>query len=189
MRPRSTSLALILLASCPAALGCGFGSDMPTADSGKDAGADVVQNPHALRVNVALSDDGAGINLGTQNGGEVHVPSGDVAGKTYFWITLPGGEIPGNADFLELGSGTIAADLTASYETSAIYADGPWEIAMFISVTGGPALNGPQAGDLAAFDNTPPAPGEPAVTGASIRMSVHGADVEVTLDNSYFVQY
>ena len=82
---------------------------------------------------------------------------------------------------------TLGPDLTASYTTPARYADGGWEVACVISLTGSPRL--PAAGDLAAFDITPTPPGEEPPTGVSVRVRVHGADAGVRLTNRHFIRF
>lgn len=172
----------------PLALLVGCGSSSDSEGSGGEGGA-APAGVHALRVTVAFSDDGQGVNLFAQNGAVVHVPPADIAGKALVWATTPGGEPINNTPPIEFGNVTMGADLTASFTTGSAYADGPWELAAFVSIAGQDPMNGPQPGDLAAFDNRPPPEGQPPVTGMSVRMTVAGADAELTLDNDFFIQF
>jgi hypothetical protein len=179
---------------CAGALLAGCGDDSGGSATTGTTGTTTTSStgssvPRALRVNVALTDDGQGIPLFTQNGSMVHVPAADVAGKPFFWATTPGGEPVGNAELIDIGGGTIDPDLTAEFTTPEHYPDGPWEMALFISVVGGDVMMGPQPDDLAAFDLDPPPAGDPPVTGISVRMKVSGADAEVTLVNRYFIRF
>ncbi|MSP61437.1 MAG: hypothetical protein EXR72_14035 [Myxococcales bacterium] len=144
---------------------------------------------HALLAEVALVDDGQGVALFAQNGSMVHVPSKDLAGKPFFFATVRGGESVANAKMIDLGTGVIGPKLTATIATKANYSDGPWELGLFIQVTPGDPMKGPQAGDLASFDLDAPPPCQPPVTGVSVRMTVAGADAKVKLTNRYFIRF
>lgn len=181
-------MRLSLLASALVVLtGCGS-SDSGESGSGGGGGAGGA-SLHALHVTVAFSDDGQGVNLFAQNGAVVHVPPADIVGKQLVWATTPGGEPINNTLPIEFGSVTMGADLSASFATESTYADGPWEMAAFVSIAGDDPTNGPQPGDLAAFDNRPPPAGQPPVTGTSVRMTVDGNDAELTMGNDFFIQF
>jgi hypothetical protein len=183
------SLALLAAASLAGALpGCGGGATMPAPPDlcGASFGSGP---PHAIAVAVALSDDGQGVKLFTQNGSTVHVPTANLAGKSYYWATAKGGDSIFNAKMIDLGAGAVAPDLSARFTTPAHYPDGPYELALFISVTGGDPTKGPQPGDLASFDLTAPPPCDPPVTGVSVRVDVAGGDAQVTLTNRYFIRF
>ncbi|MBK9261283.1 MAG: hypothetical protein IPM54_15955 [Polyangiaceae bacterium] len=90
---------------------------------------------------------------------------------------------------MENGKTLVQDDLTAEFQSSPRYGNGAWEMAAFVSIAGASPLQGPQPGDLAAFDNSPPPAGQPPVTGVSVRMTVNGADAEVSLGNQHFIQY
>src|SRR5438874_2077120 len=125
-----------LLVVSLALAGCG-GSGMPgstAADLGSAAAPDLSCGAppdggalHTLGVKVQLTDDGMGVALFAQNGSMVHVPKADIAGKTYYWATVKGGEQVTNAKMIDVGFGMIGGDLTASFTTAAHYTDGPWE--------------------------------------------------------------
>lgn len=144
--------------------------------------------PHKLIVDIALANSDAGVPFGTQNGSLVYVQPGEIAGKPYLWLTANMGESAANAVPLEFGSGSMSTQLTAHFETSPKYHDGAVELALFISLTSG-SNSGPQAGDLAAFDNSDQPQGEPQPTGTTVRMHLSGADAAVTLDNRYFIRF
>jgi hypothetical protein len=144
---------------------------------------------HALGVKIALVDDGMGAAFATQNGSTVHVPKADLVGKFLYFATTPVGKAAANAKPIDIGVGRIGADLTALLTTPAKYQDGPWELAVFVSVSNGNPAQGPQPGDLAAFDISKPPAGEPPVTGTTVRLHVNGADAAVTLDNKYFIRF
>jgi len=168
------------------ALVAGCGAE--EAKSGSSSG-DLEEKYYALHVKVAFKDDGQGVAIGAQNGAIVRVPAADIAGKKLVWATAPGGESIFNVLPIENGSTSMQPDLTGEFTTSPRYGDGPWEMALFVSIAGESALKGPQPGDLAAFDNSAPPEGEPPVTGVSVRMTVKGAEPEISIDNPYFIQY
>lgn len=161
------------------------------AGSGSDACPPVPPgSPHSIIGNVELTADSQGVPFATQNGSTVHVAAADIVGKTLVWATAPGGEQIANLPVpMEAGVTTVGSDLTAHFETSAMYTNGPWELAVFISLTGGDITKGPQPGDLAAFDLTPPPACEPPVTGVSIRVTIHDADATVDLPNANFIRF
>lgn len=147
-------------------------------------------SPHSIVGNVTLTADSQGVALGTQNGSTVHVAAADIVGKTLVWATAPGGEQIANLPVpTEAGITTVGSDLTAHFETSAMYTNGPWELAVFVSLTGGDLTKGPQPGDLAAFDLTPPPACEPPVTGVSIRVTIDDADATVDMSNANFIRF
>lgn len=192
----SRCLVTALLLGC--LIGCG-GESTGSAGGGGDGGGSTGgaggtgggggSAKHALRASVMLMDDGQGVNLFAQNGAEVHVPAADIAGKTVWWATTPGGEPVSASIPLDFGSALMKQDLTAEVVTPASYGDGPWELSLFVSIAGKDPADGPQAGDLGAFDNSPPPAGQPPVTGSSVRMTVDGADASVGLGNDSFVQF
>jgi hypothetical protein len=147
-----------------------------------DAGA-----THAI---LAFTTGSMGVGFGTQNGSTVNLAPSTIVGKTLIWATVPGGEQIANVAMpTEFGTTTIGSDLTAHFQTGSKYTDGPWELVVYISITGGDPTMGPQSGDLAAFDLTPPPPCEPPVTGVSIRVTIDGADATVDLTNSSFIRF
>lgn len=147
-----------------------------------DAGVDVSPIPYALHVKVALQDEGQGVAVGAQNGATVYVQPAELIGKAVVWATAPGGEPIFNVMPIEFGTTTLSQNLDAEVQSSAKYTDGPWEMALFISLAGASPFAGPQPGDLVAFDNSPPPAGQPPVTGISVRMTVMGADAHAELD-------
>jgi hypothetical protein len=104
-------------------------------------------------------------------------------------VTTAGGEPASNGKPLDVVTSTIGADLSSSFVTAPHYANGPWEINCVISLTGSVLPMIPVAGDLAAFDNTPPPAGDPPPTGASVRVHVADADASAVLSNRYFVRF
>lgn len=145
---------------------------------------------HSIIGNVTLTADSQGVAFGTQNGSTVHVAAADIVGKTLVWATAPGGEQIANLPVpTEAGITTVGSDLTAHFKTSAMYTNGPWELAVFVSLTGGDLTKGPQPGDLAAFDLTPPPACEPPVTGVSIRVTIDDADATVAMNNANFIRF
>jgi hypothetical protein len=146
---------------------------------------------HAIIARIALVTDADGehVTFPTQNGSTVSLAKSDIVGKTVLWGTAVGGDIITNADQVDKGIGTMAEDLTTTFATDRHYADGPWEVATIISVSGVPPPDIPAPGDLAALDDTTPPPGDPPVTGVSIRLHVKGADAEITLTNRYFLHF
>lgn len=175
----------VLLLAVAFCIGCG---NAPPS-GGTTSGEPVEEVFYSLRVHVAFVDDGQGVAIGAQNGAIVHVPPSDMIGKNLVWATTTGGENIFNVLPMENGKTVVRDDLTAEYQSSARYGNGPWEMAAFVSIAGASPFAGPQPGDLAAFDNTPPPEGQPPVTGVSVRMTVENADAEVTLENKHFVQY
>jgi hypothetical protein len=120
----------------------------------------------------------------------VDITAANLVGKTLVWATAPGGEQIANLPVpTEFGTTTVGADLTAHFTTSAKYTNGPWELAVYVSVTGGDITKGPQPGDIAAFSLTPPPACQPPLTGVSIRVTIDDADATVNLDNSSFIQF
>jgi hypothetical protein len=178
----------------PAASGDASGSG--EASSPVDAASDACPTysdagaPHAIIGNLAFVAGSMGVGFGTQNGSTVNLAASSIVGKTLVWATVPGGEQIANVAMpTEFGTTTIASDLTAHFQTSSKYADGPWELVVYISITGGDITMGPQSGDLAAFDLTKPPACEPPVTGVSIRVTIDGADATVDLTNSSFIRF
>ena len=167
------------------ALGCGESSP----SGGTTSGSPPEEVFYALRVRVVFTDDGQGVPIRAQNSAFVHVPPTDIIGKKLVWATTVGGESISNVLPKEIGTTLVLDDLTAEYRTSERYSNGPWEMASFVSIAGADPLQGPQPGDLAAFENDPPPAGQPPPTGSSVRMTVDGADAEVLLGNEHFVQY
>lgn len=175
-----------LFAAAALLLGCGDSTPAAGTTSDPPVVDDAV---YVLRVRVAFVDDGQGVSIGAQNGAIVHVPPSDVIGKNLVWATTTGGENIFNVLPMENGKTLVRDDLTAEFQSSARYGNGAWEMAAFVSIAGASPFQGPQPGDLAAFDNSPPPAGQPPVTGVSVRMTVDGADAEVSLGNQHFIQY
>jgi hypothetical protein len=147
-------------------------------------------SPRSIIGNVTFTADSQGVPFGTQNGSTVHVAAADIVGKTLVWATAPGGEQIANLPMpTEASITTVGSDLTAHFKTSAMYTNGPWELAVFISLTGGDITKGPQPGDLAGFDLTQPPPCEPPVTGVSVRVTIDNADATVDLTNANFIRF
>lgn len=144
--------------------------------------------PHKLIVDIALRAQDAGVPFATQNGSTVYLEPSAIAQKPYFWITTNVGESFANAIPLEGAGGSMSDTLTAHFESQSKYHDGAVELALFISLTGG-TVAGPQAGDLAAFDNSPQPQGEPNPSGTSVRIHLDGDDARVTLDNQHFIRF
>jgi hypothetical protein len=170
-----------LIAGVVGLLGCSGAEAAST--SSQVAGA-----PHAIHMDVALAAANGNVTLPTQNGSMVDVPVKDLVGKQYFWGITPEGASLGNVDPLEVGLGTMPEDLTLTLETKASYLNGGYEVAMFVLVVPGDPKNGPVATDLAAFSLDPALPGEPALTGVSVRVRVKDADATLTLDNNNFIR-
>jgi hypothetical protein len=147
--------------------------------------------PHSVTASIKLTldADGQHVSFPTQNGALVPIASKDLIGKTVFWVTTPGGEPVSNAEPIDSMISKIGADLTTSITTPAHYANGPFEVACVIAVTGSvpPAI--PAPGDLAAFDNSMPPAGDPAPTGVSVRFHVTDADAKVALSNASFIRF
>lgn len=183
----STRFRRSLLFAIICTVGCGEAT--PSGTSGTTSGAPAEEVFYALRVRVAFVDDGQGVAIRAQNDAFVHVAPSDIIGKTLVWATTIGGEPISTVLPIEIGNTLVREDLTAEYQSSARYGNGPWEMAAFVSIAGASPLDGPQPGDLAAFENDPPPAGQPPVTGVSVRMTVDNADAEVTLGNQHFIQY
>lgn len=177
------------------AIGCGSSdttgpsSSSTTGSTGSCSTSSGMSGSYSLDVDVKFQIVNNAITLFTQNGSTVDVPTSDLIGKTYFWATAPGGEPIGNMPPLEIGAGTIDQKIDFSYHTKPNYKDGPWEMALFISVSGGDPTKGPQATDLAAFSLDKPPPCDPDITGQSVRMDVKDADAKVTLGNTSFIRF
>lgn len=196
VRETSASVLLALgLIACSGGAGSGGGAgggDGLDAGHHADAGhpADAGDGKrYALTGTIAFTTDAEGAPFRAQNGSKVHVPASDLSGKLFLWLTAPGGDPVGNAKPIDLGGGPMKSDLTASFTTPAHYANGPWELALFISVSGLDPTLGPQHGDLAAFSLAQPPPGDPPVTGISIRMDVHDGDASIALTNDNFIRF
>jgi hypothetical protein len=188
----SAAFLIVFLPCCGGPAGTGGsagagGSGSGGASGGSGSGG--AQARYSLHMKIALTDDGKGVGILAQNGATVHVPASDIAGKKAWFATTDGGEPIGNATPIDFGFAVVTSGLTAEYHTPAHYTDGPWEMATFLSITGGDPMNGPQPGDLAGFDNSPVPAGQPPVTGVSVRMTVNGADASVTLGNGNFIQF
>jgi hypothetical protein len=140
-----------------------------------------------IRVALALDADGQHVTLKTQNGATVSLAKQDLVGKPVLLATARGGEPITNARPIDAVTVTLGPDLTASYTTPARYGDGAWEVACVISLSGSQRV--PAAGDLAAFDNSPPPAGEDPPTGVSVRVHVRGGDTRVTLANRHFIRF
>jgi hypothetical protein len=167
--------------------GSGGGADAGhPADAGHEAGLGKL---YALTGTIAFTTDAEGAPFRAQNGSTAHVPASDLAGKLILWLTTTGGDPVGNAKPIDIGGGPMGADLTASFTTPVHYANGPWELALFISVSGMNPTMGPQPGDLAAFSLANPPPGDPPITGVSIRMDVHDGDASIALTNDNFIRF
>jgi hypothetical protein len=167
--------------------GSGGSTPTPAVDAGMEAGAPATQHAIVARVALAPDADGKHVTFATQNGSTVAVPISDIAGKTVYWATAAGGDSVLNTTPIDVGATTIGADLTSMFATPAHYADGAWEVACVIAVSGKPP--GPNAGDLAAFDNSAPPAGDPPPTGVSVRVHVEGADASLTMGNHYFIRF
>lgn len=168
----------------------GVGGEVADAGHHADAGHEAGDGKqYALKGTVAFTMDAEGAPFLAQNGSTAHVPASDLVGKLFLWVTAPGGDPVGNAKPIDVGGGPMGADLTASFTTPAHYANGPWELAFFISVSGMNPTLGPQHGDLAAFSLAKPPPGDPPVTGVSIRMDVHDGDASIALTNANFIRF
>jgi hypothetical protein len=144
---------------------------------------------HAITVRIALAldADGQHVTFKTQNGAKVSLLKGDLVGKPVLLATTPGGEPAANAELIDVATVTLGADLTATFTTPARYADGAWEVSCVVQMQQSQRI--PAPGDLAAFDNTPPPPGEDPPTGVSVRVHVRGADAGVTLTNRHFIRF
>lgn len=190
MKPLCSPIVRVL-AACSVSLlvACSDGAPPPVETPPPVLDLAVAPVLHALSAKVVFMDDGMGVPFFTQNGSRVHVPSADIIGKNVFYATVPGGKSIANAKPIEAGQGVVAADLSATITTGPNYPDGPFEFAVFVSVTGGELAKGPQPGDLAAFDLSKPPTGEPPVTGVSVRFRVKGADAVVNLDNRNFIRF
>jgi hypothetical protein len=184
--PAILSTALASCASPPAA-----NDDAGVrADVNVDTPVDAPVATHAVAVRVAFApdEDGMNVSLRTQNGSFARVPVGAFVGRLIYWQMLPGGEPAGNAPPIEVGRAMIGADLTANIAPRMRYADGFYELACVVSLSGTSPTMGVPPGDLAAFDLDPPPEGEPPLTGVSVRVRVTGADASVTLVNRHFIR-
>jgi hypothetical protein len=167
--------------------GSGGGASTPAIDAGAETAAPAVEHAIVARVALSPDPDGKHVTFATQNGSTVAVAISDIAGKTVYWATAAGGDSVLNTAPIDVGATTIGADLTSSFTTPAHYADGPWEVACVIAVSGKPP--GPNPGDLAAFDDSAPPAGDPPPTGVSVRVHVEGADASLTMGNRYFIRF
>lgn len=170
---------------------CGSTEEQSSVSGGAemDASTDSAPMLHALHIQLALKDDGQGVKIGAQNGASVYILPSLLIGKPVVWATAPGGEPIFNVMPIEFGTTVLGQNLDAEFQSSAQYADGPWEMALFISLAGASPFAGPQPGDLAAFDNSAPPEGQAPVTGVSVRMTVMGGDAKASLGNEHFIQY
>jgi hypothetical protein len=157
-------------------------------DMAPDLAQPVSTAKHNIHTTIALEADAQGVGVYAQNGVLVHIPKDMLVGKHFGWLILNGGEQAANGKKLELGIGTVDPQLHAEFSTQKGYPDGPWELAVLILVASSSLLNAPNPGDLAAYDLTPPPAGEPPVTGTSVRVTLKGADADVTLSNRYFIK-
>jgi hypothetical protein len=142
---------------------------------------------HKLVVDVNLTAQDAGVGIPTQNGSTAWYEPAALADKPCYWMVTNVGESFANGVPLEFGAVALSASLAAHLETSERYRDGPLELSLYVSLTGG--VGQPQHGDLAAFDNGPTPTGEPAPTGQSVRVHVAGGDATVRLGNASFIPY
>jgi hypothetical protein len=187
-RPGLWLLLSLTLAACQGKSPSQAHDDMAVSH-GEDMCPPTGGTPRAITATIALSEDAQGVPFGTQNGSVVHVAKADIVGKSFYWATAKGGEPITNAKMIDVGSGMIDDNLGASITTPAHYPDGPWEFAIFISLTGGSFISGPQPGDLAGFDLSPPPACQPPVTGVSIRVTIAGADASIKLGNVRFIRF
>jgi hypothetical protein len=176
----------LLLAGLPGLAACSDG-EQPAAVVPDLATAPPPQ--YAMAVQVALRDDGMGAPFFTQNGSTVHIARTDLVGKNVYYATVAGGKSVLNEKPIEVGQSQVAPDLSVTFTTAPKYADGFYELAVVVSLTGSDQTKGPQPGDLAGFDLTPPPAGEPPVTGVSVRVHVKAADAMVKLGNSNFIRF
>jgi hypothetical protein len=189
---RFLSLLLLVpltLAACQGKSASPSQPDMTSTMHEQDMCPPTGGTPHSITATVALTEDGQGVPFGTQNGSVIHVAKADIVGKSYYWATAKGGEPITNAKMIDVGTGMIDNNLGATITTPAHYPDGPWEFAIFISLTGGSFAAGPQPGDLAGFDLSPPPACQPPVTGVSIRVTIAGADASINLGNRSFIRF
>jgi hypothetical protein len=173
-----TSLALALFANCG-------GDSTATVDANIDAPA----SAHLIRGDIKLTATNNAVRLMAQNGAQVDVPVADIVGKPYVFVMTPGGEPPANTTPIEVGNGVMPADLAVKFATAKTYADGYYEMAFFIMLSGGDPMQGPQNNDLAAFSLEPAMPGEQALTGTTVRVRVKGADTNLPMTNANFIRF
>ena len=164
-----------------AAVACGGSS--PSAS----APPSTAQHAVTASVKLTLDADGQNVSFPTQNGAIVAIASKDLVGKTVFWLTTRGGEPVTNGEPIDSMTSKLGPDLTTSITTPAHYGNGPFEVGCVVSVTG--QVPPPVAGDLAAFDNSVPPPGDPGPTGDSVRFHVADADANVVLNNASFIRF
>lgn len=188
MKPLFSPLVRGLAAAAVSLLVACSGDDPPPSETPVPDLA-VAPALHALTAKVTFMDDGMGVPFFTQNGSRVHVPSADIIGKKVFYATVAGGKSIANAKPIEAGQAVVGADLSATITTGMLYPDGFFELAVFVSVTGGDLAKGPQPGDLAAFDLSKPPAGEPPVTGVSVRFHIKGGDTAINLGNLHFIRF
>jgi hypothetical protein len=143
----------------------------------------------AARIVLTPDADGGQVSFVAENGATVTLSTSDIVGKTVRWGTAVGGEPIQNATQIDKGLTTMQPDLTSLWITPAHYTDGPWEMACIIDVSGVLPPNIPAPGDLAAVDDTPPPPGDPPVTGVSIRVHIEGGDAYVEIPNKEFIPF
>ena len=199
--PTIASFALCLLGACSSS------SDSPNSSGGGDAGtpqgdssastdASAQDSSAAYQVTVALkfaTDASGRIPLSNVQGAQFASPY-DVTGKKVYGIMYAEGDAPPNDPPIGLGTGTIGADLTATFPLSGGHATNSYELAVVVSISGWVPTPGgiPGGNDLVAFTNPvtapPPTDGVP-YTGKTIRFRVDGADTTVNVDNTEFITY
>ncbi len=167
--------------------GGGGGSPAPDAAAGAETGMPAARHAIVAKVVLQPDADGKNVTFATQNGSTVAVPISTIAGKTVYWATAAGGDSVLNTTPIDVGATPIGMDLTSTFTTPDHYADGPWEVACVIAVSGKPP--GPNPGDLAAFDDSTPPPGDPPPTGVSVRVHVEGGDASLSMGNRYFIRF
>ena len=193
--PLRFTLSAALVALCACSSSSKQDSLKLAADASPEPDAQVVLADsgarYPLSVKIAIAEDaGTGAaSFATQNGSQVQIPKAQLAGRPFFWIVIAGGEPVTAAKPIETGSGVLGADLTASFFTDAQYRNGPWELALWVASAGIDSSKGPQPGDIAAFDLSPPPAGDPPVTGTSVRVKVADDAPVVTLANRNFIRF
>jgi hypothetical protein len=145
--------------------------------------------PFAIHARIALvaDPDGEHVSFVAQNGATVTLAKSDVVGKTVLWGTVQGGDSINNAPQIDKGVTKMAGDLTSTWVTPPHYPRGAWEVACIVSISGVPKPYTP--GDLGARDDSPPPPGDPPVTGASVRVDVTDGDATLALTNRHFRRF
>jgi hypothetical protein len=143
---------------------------------------------HKLIVDIVLESGDAGVGFVTQNGSMAYIEPSALSAKPYFWVTTNMGDSFANGIPLEAAGGSLSPDLTAHFETGANYHDGPVELSLFVSLSGGDASRGAKEGDLGAVDNSDQPKGEPGPTGRSVRVHIEGGDADVALLNQHFIR-